>query len=85
MANSNKLTNEEIRDFAGHKDFKTTATYYLFPTETKKQRQSAYEKAIIGNLKCNHKSIKNVTTCNQKNQAIKKQEACKIKLPTIFS
>ncbi len=51
---------------------KTTATYYLFPTETKKQRQSAYEKAIIGNLKCNHKSIKNVTTCNQKNQAIKK-------------
>lgn len=72
MANSNELTNEEIRDFAGHKDFKTTATYYLFPTKTKKQRQSAYEKAIIGDLKCNHKNIKSVTNCNQKNQALKK-------------
>lgn len=72
MANSNELTNEEIRDFAGHKDFKTTATYYLFPTKTKKQRKSAYEKAIIGDLKCNHKSIKSVTNCNQKNQALKK-------------
>ncbi len=31
-----------------------------------------HDHAIIGDLKCNHKSIKSVTNCNQKNQALKK-------------
>lgn len=36
MANSKQLTNKEIQEFARHKDFKTTMSCYIFPTDTKK-------------------------------------------------
>ena len=46
MGASKVLTNEEIRKFAGHKDFSTTAKHYMYVTDTIDNRSSAYETAI---------------------------------------
>lgn len=46
MGASKALTNEEIRKFAGHKDFSTTAKHYMYVTDTIDNRSSAYETAI---------------------------------------
>lgn len=46
MGASKVLTDEEIRSFAGHKDFSTTAKHYMYPTETIDNRTKAYETAI---------------------------------------
>lgn len=46
MGASKALTNEEIRKFAGHKDFSTTAKHYMYVTDTIDNRSSAHETAI---------------------------------------
>ena len=46
MGASKVLTDEEIRMFAGHKDFSTTAKHYMYVTDTMDNRSSAYETAI---------------------------------------
>lgn len=46
MGASKALTDEEIRSFAGHKDFSTTAKHYMYTTETIDNRTNAYETAI---------------------------------------
>lgn len=54
MCASQQLTEEEIRQFAGHKDYNTTKSYYLFPTKTIDKRMDAYEKALCRSVtKCN--------------------------------
>lgn len=46
MIESNELSNEEIREFAGHKDFSTTAKYYNYSTVSWDKRTDAFEKAL---------------------------------------
>lgn len=46
MGESGALTNEEIRIFAGHKDFSTTEKYYMHSTTSIENRAEAYETAI---------------------------------------
>lgn len=46
MGASKVLTDEEIRMFAGHKDFSTTAKHNMYVTDTMDNRSSAYETAI---------------------------------------
>ena len=46
MGESGVLSNEEIRVFAGHKDFSTTEKYYMHNTTSIANRSDAYEKAI---------------------------------------
>lgn len=55
MAESKLLTNEEIMDFAGHTNYATTRTYYIFSELTPEDRKEAYEKALC----------KSVTNCNK--------------------
>ena len=53
MGESGALSNEEIRNFAGHKDFSTTEKYYMHSTVSIENRSEAYERAInskIGNV-----------------------------------
>ncbi len=46
MGESGVLSNEEIRNFAGHKDFTTTEKYYMHSTVSMETRADAYETAI---------------------------------------
>lgn len=46
MISSKKLTNEEIRMFAGHEDFATTEKFYEFPTDSMIKRAAAFEAAL---------------------------------------
>lgn len=46
MISSKKLTNEEIRMFAGHEDFATTERFYEFPTDSMIKRAAAFEAAL---------------------------------------
>ena len=46
MEESKALTDEEIRIFAGHKDYTTTEKYYMHATSSLEKRSDAYEKAI---------------------------------------
>lgn len=46
MGETKALTDEEIRVFAGHKDFTTTEKYYMHTTTSIENRSDAYEKAI---------------------------------------
>lgn len=46
MILSKKLTNEEIRMFAGHEDFSTTEKFYEFPTASMLKRADAFEAAL---------------------------------------
>lgn len=55
MAESKLLTNEEIMDFAGHTNYTTTKTYYIFSELTPDDRKEAYETALC----------KSVTNCNK--------------------
>lgn len=50
MGESGALSNEEIRMFAGHKDFSTTEKYYMHTTTSIKNRADAYERAINGKI-----------------------------------
>lgn len=50
MGASKVLTDEEIRMFAGHKDFSTTAKHYMYVTDTMDNRSSAYETAISSKM-----------------------------------
>lgn len=51
MVESNQLTQKEVMDFAGHKDYKTTEKYYVFSTKKTESRANAYENAICNNFK----------------------------------
>lgn len=53
------LTNEEIKNFAGHEEFGTTERYYEFSTQSLPNRADAFEKALSKSLK-----RKSVTNCN---------------------
>lgn len=60
MGESGALSNEEIRTFAGHKDFSTTEKFYMHATTSFENRADAYERAInskIGNV---FKSVQNL-------------------------
>lgn len=46
MIESNELTNEEIRMFAGHEDFSTTAKFYNYSTVSWDKRTDAFERAL---------------------------------------
>ena len=46
MAKSKLLTDEEIMKFAGHNDYATTKTYYIFDEETPEDKREAFEKAL---------------------------------------
>jgi len=50
MAKSKAVTEEEIMHFAGHKDYNTTKTYYIFDDEEPNDRTEAFEKALCGGL-----------------------------------
>lgn len=50
MGESGALSNEEIRMFAGHKDFSTTEKYYMHTTTSIENRADAYERAINGKI-----------------------------------
>ena len=49
LANSGVLTDEDIMKFAGHNDFATTKTYYIFRKE--EDKQDAFEKALVAKNK----------------------------------
>ncbi len=46
MIESGQLTNEEIRMFAGHEDFSTTAKFYNYSTVSWDKRTDAFERAL---------------------------------------
>ncbi len=46
MIESVELTNEEIRMFAGHEDFSTTAKFYNYSTVSWDKRTDAFERAL---------------------------------------
>ncbi|MBD5546454.1 MAG: site-specific integrase [Lachnospiraceae bacterium] len=50
MISSKKLTNEEIRMFAGHEDFATTEKFYEFPTDSMIKRAAAFEAALFSGI-----------------------------------
>lgn len=54
MAKS-KVVTEEIMHFAGHKDYNTTKTYYIFDDEEPKDRTEAFEQALCGSVTKLHK------------------------------
>lgn len=54
MAKSKLLSDEEIMKFAGHNDYATTKTYYIFDEETPEDKKEAFEKALCQSVtKCN--------------------------------
>lgn len=50
MGESWALFDEELRIFAGHKDFSTTEKYYMHATSSIDKRSDAYEQAISGKI-----------------------------------
>ncbi len=60
MGESGALSNEEIRTFAGHKDFSTTEKYYMHATTSIENRADAYEKAINSKINNVFKRVQNV-------------------------
>lgn len=46
MIESNELTDEEIRIFAGHEDFSTTSKFYNYSTVSWEKRTDAFERAL---------------------------------------
>lgn len=62
MGESKALSNEEIRKFAGHKDFSTTEKYYMHATASFDNRADAYEKAINSKITNVFKRVQNVET-----------------------
>lgn len=59
MGESRKLSNEEIRTFAGHKDFSTTEKYYMHSTASIETRSDAYEVAIDSKINNVFKRVQN--------------------------
>lgn len=59
MGESGALSNEEIRMFAGHKDFSTTEKYYMHATTSIENRADAYERAINSKINNVFKSVQN--------------------------
>ena len=59
MGESGALSNEEIRTFAGHKDFSTTEKYYMHATTSIENRADAYEKAINSKINNVFKRVQN--------------------------
>ncbi len=59
MGESGALSNEEIRNFAGHKDFSTTEKYYMHATASIETRSDAYEKAIDSKINNVFKRVQN--------------------------
>lgn len=57
MIESKVLTNEEIKNFAGHEDFSTTERYYEYATQSLSNRADAFEQALS-------RCPKSVTNCN---------------------
>lgn len=54
MAKSKLLTDEEIMQFAGHSDYTTTKTYYIFDEETPEDKKETFERVLCqGVTKCN--------------------------------
>ncbi len=60
MGESGALSNEEIRTFAGHKDFSTTEKYYMHSTTSIENRADAYEKAINSKINNVFKRVQTV-------------------------
>ena len=60
MGESGALSNEEIRTFAGHKDFSTTEKYYMHVTTSIENRSDAYEKAINSKINNVFKRVQTV-------------------------
>ncbi len=46
MAASGQIPEEEIMNFAGHKNYQTTKTYYIFSKVTPEERKTAFEKVL---------------------------------------
>lgn len=59
MGESGALSNEEIRIFAGHKDFSTTEKYYMHTTTSIGNRADAYERAIDSKINNVFKRVQN--------------------------
>ncbi len=59
MGESGVLSNEEIRTFAGHKDFSTTEKYYMHATASIENRADAYERAINSKINNVFKRVQN--------------------------
>lgn len=59
MGESGALSNEEIRTFAGHKDFSTTEKFYMHTTASIDNRSDAYERAINGKINNVFKRVQN--------------------------
>ena len=60
MGESGALSSEEIRTFAGHKDFSTTEKYYMHSTSSIENRSDAYEKAINSKISNVFKRVQNL-------------------------
>lgn len=60
MGESGALSNEEIRMFAGHKDFSTTEKYYMHTTTSIENRSDAYERAINSKINNVFKRVQNL-------------------------
>ena len=60
MGESGALSNEEIRIFAGHKDFSTTEKYYMHSTTSIENRADAYERAINSKINNVFKRVQNL-------------------------
>ena len=60
MGESRLLSDEEIRKFAGHKDFATTEKYYMHVTTSIENRSDAYEKAINSKISNVFKRVQTV-------------------------
>lgn len=60
MGESRLLSDEEIRKFAGHKDFSTTEKYYMHVTTSIENRSDAYEKAINSKINNVFKRVQTV-------------------------
>lgn len=60
MGESGALSNEEIRTFAGHKDFSTTEKYYMHATTSIENRSDAYERAINSKINNVFKRVQNL-------------------------
>lgn len=60
MGESKALTDEEIRIFAGHKDYTTTEKYYMHATSSLEKRSDAYEKAINSKIENVFKRVQTI-------------------------
>lgn len=60
MGESGALSNEEIRTFAGHKDYSTTEKYYMHATTSIENRSEAYERAINSKINNVFKRVQNL-------------------------